>query len=206
MKVVVFGATGKTGKEILKQALAQEWEVTAFARDPSMLSFENGDLNIMKGDIFEISTVKRAIQGQDAVICSLGTSELGKTTVRAEGTENIIKAMKENNVNRLVVVSAHGVAESWSTLSFINKLFFATLLHSSRQDHEKQEAVVKESDLDWTILRPSGLTDTPKTENYAIGEDIKPITSRIARADVAHAIVKEVHDKTFIGKAVTISN
>ena len=206
MKVIVFGATGKTGKEILKQALAQGWEVTAFVRDPSSLSLENGDLNIMKGDIFEISTVKRAIQGQDAVICSLGTSELGKTTVRAEGTKNIITAMKENNVDRLVVVSAHGVAESWSSLSFINKLFFATLLHGARQDHEKQEVVVKESDLDWTILRPSGLTDTPKTGNYAIGEDIKPITSRISRADVAHAIVKEVHDKTFIGKAVTISN
>ena len=206
MKVIVFGATGKTGKEILKQALAQGWEVTAFVRDPSRLSSENGDLNIMKGDIFEISTVKRAIQGQDAVICSLGTSELGKTTVRAEGTKNIITAMKENNVDRLVVVSAHGVAESWSSLSFINKLFFATLLHGARQDHEKQEVVVKESDLDWTILRPSGLTDTPKTGNYAIGEDIKPITSRISRADVAHAIVKEVHDKTFIGKAVTISN
>ena len=206
MKVVVFGATGKTGKEILNQALAQGWEVTAFVRDPSSLSLENGDLNIMKGDIFEISTVKRAIQGQDAVICSLGTSELGKTTVRAEGTKNIITAMKENNVDRLVVVSAHGVAESWSTLSFINKIFFATLLFSARQDHEKQEVVVKESDLDWTILRPSGLTDTPKTGNYAIGEDIKPITSRISRADVAHAIVKEVHDKTFIGKAVTISN
>ena len=83
--------------------------------------------------------LKRAIQGQDAVICSLGTSELGKTTVRAEGTKNIIIAMKENNVDRLVVVSAHGIAESWSTLSFINKLFFATLLHGARQDHEKQE-------------------------------------------------------------------
>ena len=206
MKLVVFGATGKTGQEIVKQSLAQGYEVTAFVRDPSKMALERDDLKIMTGDIFEFTAVTQAIQGQDAVICSLGTSELGKTTVRFEGTANITKAMKENHVNRLVVVSAMGVAESWSTLSIVNKLFFATLLRSSRQDHEEQEVVVKESDLDWTIIRPSGLTDTPQTESYAIGENIIGKTSKIARADVAHAIIKEVHDNTFVHKAVTVTN
>ena len=206
MKLVVFGATGKTGKEIVKQSLAQGCEVTAFVRDPSKMTLEHGDLKVIKGDIFEFTAVTQAIQGQDAVICSLGTSELGKTTVRSEGTANITKAMKENHVNRLVVVSAMGVAESWSTLSIVNKLFFATLLRSSRQDHEEQEFVVKESDLDWTIIRPSGLTDTPQTESYAIGENIIGKTSKIARADVAHAIIKEIHDNTFVHRAVTITN
>jgi len=206
MKLVVFGATGKTGQEIVKQSLAQGYEVTAFVRDPSKMALEHDDLKIMTGDIFEFTAVTQAIQGQDAVICSLGTSELGKTTVRSEGTANITKAMKENHVNRLVVVSAMGVAESWSTLSIVNKLFFATLLRSSRQDHEEQEVVVKESDLDWTIIRPSGLTDTPQTESYAIGENIIGKTSKIARADVAHAIIKEIHDNTFVHRAVTITN
>lgn len=206
MKLIVFGATGKIGQEIVKQALAQGYEITAFVRDPSKVMVEHGDLKIMKGDIFDITAVTQAIQGQDAVICSLGTSELGKTTVRSEGTANITKAMKENHVNRLVVVSAMGVAESWSTLSIVNKLFFATLLRSSRQDHEEQEVVVKESDLDWTIIRPSGLTDTPQTESYAIGENIIGKTSKIARADVAHAIIKEIHDNTFVHRAVTITN
>jgi putative NADH-flavin reductase len=206
MKLVVFGATGKIGQEIVKQALAQGYEVTAFVRDPSKMTHERDDLKVMTGDIFEFTAVTQAIQGQDAVICSLGSSELGKTTVRSEGTANITKAMKENHVNRLVVVSAMGVAESWSTLSIVNKLFFATLLRSSRQDHEEQEVVVKESDLDWTIIRPSGLTDTPQTESYAIGENIIGKTSKIARADVAHAIIKEIHDNTFVHRAVTITN
>ena len=191
MKIVVFGATGKTGQEIVKQSFAQGYEVTAFVRDPSKMTLEHGGLKIMTGDIYEFTSVTRAIQGQDAVICSLGTSELGKTTVRSE---------------RLVVVTAMGVAESWSTLSFVNKLFFATLLRNTRQDHEKQEVVVKESDLDWTIIRPSGLTDTPLTESYDIGENILSRTARIARADVAHAIIKEVHDNTFVHKAVTVTN
>lgn len=206
MNIVVFGATGKTGQEIVKQSLAQGYEVTAFVRDPSKMTLEHGGLKIMTGDIYEFTSVTRAIQGQDAVICSLGTSELGKTTVRSEGTAHIIRAMKENHVKRLVVVTAMGVAESWSTLSFVNKLFFATLLRNTRQDHEKQEVVVKESDLDWTIIRPSGLTDTALTESYDIGENILSRTARIARADVAHAIIKEVHDNTFVHKAVTVTN
>jgi putative NADH-flavin reductase len=206
MKLVIFGATGKIGKETVKQALAGGHEVTAFVRDPSRMPDEHDDLIIMKGDIFDFNAVTKSIQGQDAVICSLGSSELGKTTVRSEGTANITKAMKENQVKRLVVISAMGVAESWSTLSFVNKLFFATLLHSARKDHEKQEVVVKESDLEWTIIRPSGLTDTPLTESYAIGENILAKTSQIAGADVAHAIIKEVYDNNFVQKAVTITN
>ena len=206
MKLVVFGATGKTGQEIVKQSLAQGYEVTAFVRDSSTITLEHGDLNIMTGDIYEFTMVKQAIQGQDAVICSLGTSELGKTTVRSEGTANIIRAMKENHVKRLVVISAMGVAESWSTLSFVNKLFFATLLRNAREDHEKQEVIVKESNLDWTIIRPSGLTDTPLTESYDLGENILAKTSQISRADVAHAIIIEVRENTFLHKAVTITN
>ena len=206
MKLVVFGATGKTGQEIVKQALTQGYEVTAFVRDPARVMLEHGDLKIMTGDIFDITAVSQTIEGQDAVICSLGTSELGKTTVRSEGTANIIEAMKEKHVHRLVVISAMGVAESWSTLSFVNKLFFATLLRSSQQDHEQQEVVVKESDLDWTIIRPSGLTDTPLTGSYSIGENILGKTSRIARADVAHAILKELDDNAFVHKAATITN
>jgi len=206
MKLVIFGATGKTGGEIVKQSLAQGYKVTAFVRDPSKVTLEHDDLKVVTGDIFDLTAVKQAIQGQDAVICALGSSELGKTTVRSEGTANIIRAMKENHVNRLVVVSAMGVAESWSTLSFVNKLFFATLLRNSREDHEKQEVVVKESNLDWTIIRPSGLTDTPLTESYAIGENILAKTSNISSADVAHAIIKEVHENNFVHKAVTITN
>lgn len=206
MKIVVFGATGKTGKEIVKQSLVRGDEVTAFVRGPSKMKLEHDDLKIITGDVHEYSAVTRAIQGQDAVICSLGTSELGKTNVCSKGTANIIRAMKENQVKRLIVVTAMGVGESWSTLSFVNKLFFATLLRNARQDHEKQEVVVRESDLDWTIIRPSGLTDTALTESYAIGEKISVKTSQIARADVAHAIIKEIHDETFMYKAVTISN
>ena len=206
MKLAVFGATGKTGQEIVKQALAKGNEVTALVRDPAKMVLEHDDLRVVAGDVFDSTLVLQAVQGQDAVICALGTSALGKTTVRSQGTANIVRAMRETDVNRLVVVSAMGVGESWSTLSFVNRLFFATLLRSARQDHENQEKVVKESGLDWTIVRPSGLTDEPLTGSYAIGENIPAKTSRIERADVAHAIIGAVLDDAFVHQAVTITN
>ena len=206
MKLVLFGATGKSGLEILKQSLAKGDLVTAFVRDPLKLEMQHDNLKVITGDIFEIVSVGQAIQGQDAVVCALGSSELKKTTIRAEGTKNIIQGMKENKVKRLVIISAMGVGESWDTLSGINKFFFATLLKSSREDHEAQEAAVKESGLDWTIIRPSGLVDTPRTGIYDAGENIPAKTSKIARADVADLILKELEQNANLGKALTISN
>ena len=207
MKLAIFGATGKTGIELVKQALDKGHTVTAFVRDAARLVIENERLTLVTGDAFDPTSVAQATQGQDAVICALGAgSELKKTTVRTTGTINIISGMQKNNVKRLTVVTAMGVGESWDTLSLFNKFFFATLLKSSREDHETQESAVRESGLDWTIIRPSGLTDTPLSESYAIGENIPSKTSRIARADVAHAIIKDIHDNAFVNKAVTITN
>lgn len=207
MKIAVFGATGNTGLELVKQALEQGHAVTAFVRDAARLAIENEHLTLVTGDVFDPASVAQAVQGQDAVICALGAgSDLKKTTVRTSGTINIISAMQDNNVKRLMVVTAMGVGESWDTLSMFNKFFFATLLRSASADHEAQEAAVKESGLDWTIVRPSGLTDTPRTGVYDVGENIPAKTSKIARADVADLILKELGENELIGKAVTITN
>ncbi len=207
MNVAIFGSTGKTGIELVKQALEQGHAVTAFVRDPARLVVENENLTVVTGDVFNPSSVVKAIEGQDAVICALGAgSDLKKTTVRTTGTINIINSMRKNNIKRLIVVTAMGVGESWNTLSLFNKFFFATLLKSSRDDHETQEAAVKESGLDWTIVRPSGLTETPRTGIYDVGENILATTSKIARADIADLILKEVEENVLIGKAVTITN
>ena len=206
MKFTIFGATGNTGLELVKQALEKGHQVTAFVRDPSRFSIKHDQLNIFTGDVFDLASVAEAVQGQDAIVCALGSSELKKTTVRAEGTANIIQAMKEHGIQRLLVVTAMGTGESWNTLSMVNKLFYATLLKSSREDHEAQETAVKQSELDWTIIRPSGLTDEPRTGVYEVGENILAKTSKIARADVADLIVKELEHNELIHKAVTITN
>jgi len=207
MKIVIFGATGGTGIELVKQALEQGHTVTAFVREPARLAIDNENLTFTTGDVFDAESVTQVIQGQDAVVCSLGSgTDLRKTTVRATGTTNIISAMREQNVRRLMVVTAMGVAESWDDLSLFNKFLFAVLMKSLREDHEAQEAAVKESKLDWTIIRPSGLTDTPGTGIYSVGENIPATTSKIPRSDVADLILKELKENSLIRKAITITN
>ncbi len=211
MRIVVFGASGRTGRQIVRCALERGHDVTAFVRPESASVLESEvasgeEMRTVTGDIFDAASMRTAVEGQDAVICALGSSSLTATTVRSEGTANVIRVMEEEGVARLLVVSAMGVAESWSTLSFINKLFFATLLHSSRRDHEAQEAVVKKSGLAWTIIRPSGLTDAESSGTYELGERVRGKTSRISRADVAKALVDELEASELERRAVTITN
>lgn len=205
MKLAIFGATGATGTELVKQALEHGHTVTALVRNPAAL-VEQDHLHIISGDIHNLADVEKAVQGQEAVICALGARDLKPTMIRTEGTRAIIDAMKKNNVKRLFIVSAMGVGESWKTLSLVNKAFFAILLKSARTDHEAQEAAVKACGLDWTIIRPSGLVNTPRTGVYRVGENILAKTSQIARADVADLILKELQQNALIGKAVTITN
>jgi len=206
MKVAIFGATGGTGIELVKQALERGHSVTAFVRNPAQLADKGDGLTVMTGDIHDVASVERCIQGQDAVLCALGARDLKKTMIRTDGTVNIISAMKQNNVKRLFVVSAMGVGDSWDSLSMINKLFFALLLKSTREDHEAQEAAVKDSGLDWTIIRPSGLVDKPRTGVYSVGENIRAKTSQISRADVADLILNNLEAQALVHKAVTITN
>ena len=207
MKLAIFGATGGTGSEVVKQALEAGHQVTAFVRDASRLPRKNEKLTILTGDVFDAESVSQAVQGQDVVVCTLGAgSDLKKTTIRTTGTKNIISGMESHGVQRLIVVTAMGTGESWDDLSLLNKFFYAALLKNSRTDHEAQEAAVKQSGLDWTIIRPSGLNDKPRTGTYDVGERIPAKTSQIARADVADLILKELEQNAWVQKAVTITN
>jgi putative NADH-flavin reductase len=206
MKLAIFGATGGTGAELVKQAIERGHSVTAFVRNPAKLANKGEGITIVTGDIYNLTDVERSIQGQDAVICTLGARNLKKTMIRTVGTVNIINAMKKNKVRRLIVVSAMGVGESWNSLSMVNKLFFAILLKSTREDHEAQEAAVKESGLDWTIIRPSGLVNAPRTGVYSVGENIRAKTSQIPRSDVADLILNDLEERALVHKAITITN
>ena len=115
MKLAVFGATGKTGIEITKQALAKGHQVTAFVRDPARMPVKEDHLTFIIGDVTDSSLVGKAVQGQDAIVCALGSRDLKKTAIRTIGTEHIIEAMHQSGVGRLIVVSAMGTGESWET-------------------------------------------------------------------------------------------
>jgi len=207
MKVAIFGATGKTGRELVKRALDKGHTVTVFARDPAHMHEKGVVLKVVSGDVNDSGSVEMCVKGQDAVICALGSKDLFRNSkIRTNGTINIIKAMKKLGVQRLVVMSAMGVGESWGALSLMNKLFFSLLMPAAREDHESQESEVKASGLEWTIIRPSALKDTPHTGIYLVGENIRAKTSQISRGDVADLMLQVVETKAYTHSAVTITN
>lgn len=208
MKILVFGATGSVGIEIVKQALNQRYQVTVFVRNPNKLEIGSSvNLKLFKGDVSTYSDVEKALQNQDAVLCVIGDGRVGK--IRNIGTKNIVKAMEQSSVKRLICQTTLGMGESYANLNFIWKhIMFGFLLKKAFQDHKLQEEHILKSNLEYTIVRPSALTDGDITNNFKKGFDgsYKNLTLKISRADVAHFMLEQLKNDKNIKKAVSISN
>ena len=215
MNVVVFGATGSTGRLVVEFALSTGHVVTAFVRDPKRMPLTHPNLRIVKGDAMDPGSVASAVQGADAIICALGMipqakEDLGRrqpgVPVCSVGTKNILAAMPPGR-GRLIVESSVSVGESYHTGSFGAGFLVKLALRKVMADKEAQEAAVRESDCDWTIVRPATLTFKRARENLKAGTDLRwNITSTATRADVAEYLVKILDDPTTYKKAITVRN
>lgn len=206
MKLVVFGSTGSMGRQLVEQALEQGHTVRAFARNPSKLNIEHDNLEVMQGDAMDFPSVEKAVEGQDAVLCSLGAGRKG--TVRSEGTKNIVRAMEKAGVRRFICQSTLGVGDSWDNLSFFWKyIMFEGLLRQAYKDHMGQEDYVRQSHLDWTIVRPAAFTDGGRTGEYRHGFAATDKTTKlkISRADVADFMIRQLTDDTYLHKTPGLS-
>ncbi|MDX1615289.1 MAG: SDR family oxidoreductase [Candidatus Promineifilaceae bacterium] len=205
MKITVFGASGSTGQEIVRQGLALGHTVTAFVRDPARLALEDPSLRMVVGDALDPAAVVRAIRGQDAVIVSLGSRERNNPRIRTTGTANVIQALEAQGRGRLVVISAAGTGDSYDQPLFF-KLLVKTLLSDVYADHERQEAHVRASDLAWVIIRPAGLTDGPPTAE--IETALPGVTlqgGRIRHANLARFALRQLSDDRFLRQAVSVA-
>jgi putative NADH-flavin reductase len=196
MKVIVFGSTGTIGRQLIAQALEQGHEVSAFCRDTAKLEdMKHLQLTPVEGDVFNISDVQAAIEGQDVVCVSLGSGKARKGTVRSQGTQHIIEAMKLHGVKRLICQTTLGNGDSRGNLNFFWKyIMFGWFLKEVYLDHELQEKYVMESGLDWTIVRPAAFTDGERTGTYqhGFGATAPNLSLKISRADVADFILKQL--------------
>ena len=208
MKLVIFGATGTVGRQVVQQALEQGHTVTAFARDLTKLDIHHAQLGSVQGNVMDALAVEQAIRDQDAVVCVLGAGKQLKSTIRSEGTQQIIQAMEKVGVRRLICLSTLGAGDSWSNLNFYWKyVMFGFILRQVFADHERQEALVRNSNLDWTIVRPGALTEGPLTGHYRYrfpGRD-RNITLQNSRADVADFILKQLSDQSSLYKTPSLS-
>lgn len=207
MKLLIIGSTGGTGRELVKQALEQGHEVTAFARTPSKLGISHHNLRIAQGDVADQASVEAAVGGQDAVLCALGTRVIRKNTIQSDGTRNIIQAMQKNGVKRLVLETSLDLGDSRGQLGFFfAHVIRATLLRNIFEDKELQERIVRESGLDWIIVRPAMLNDGPRTGKYRAGFSASDkIMRKISRADVADFMLKQAASNDFLRQTPGLS-
>lgn len=204
MRIIIFGASGRTGKELVRQALEQGHFVTAFVRTPSKLSVSHPNLQIVQGDIADAVAVRNAIKGKDAALSALGASNPFKyDPVVVEGMKHIVSALEEEGVKRLVYMSVAGVHEHRDGVGFVIKYIAPILLKSEIAGHTQREDIIRSSTLAWTIVHPTTLTDGPHTGQYKGGVNIASggFVVKISRADVADFMLKQLTDNQFVQKA-----
>lgn len=211
MKLLILGATGRTGRSLLEQALAAGHEVTALARDPARLTVQHARLRVLPGDVQDREAVAAAIAGQDAVVSALGPTRerpSGKEMLTT-GAGNILAGMQRHDVRRLVYLTGAGVPDPRDEPPGLPARVMVSLLKLMAGDvlRDSEQAVrqIRESDRDWTILRAPRLGDGPAQGAYRIGYH-RPGFQPIARADVAAALLKQVTDDAYRRQAPVISH
>lgn len=211
MKIAVFGATGGTGKQVVSQALTAGHAVTALARTPAKLGIANEKLHVVVGDVRDPQPVRETLAGADAVVISLGNTPNNPDMIVSQGTKVILEAMAESvdsegtAVSRLIVVSSLGVGDSKDQVPTFFKVLMKTALRKAMADKEVQEKLVRESNTAWTIVRPGGLTDGPLTGSYTAGADRDITAGQVSRADVAHFVLQQLTDDTYLRQTPAIS-
>lgn len=213
MKVVIFGATGFSGKAILKEALAKDYQVTILVRNAKAVSIQNKNLTIIEGNVLDNSTVNKVLQNQDAVIQCLGVNGKGDgnpTTFVSDANKIIMDEMAKLNVRRLIAMSIAGSGNSINLVPWVVRKivlpYFMKWLQVLIDDKNRMEPMIMKSNLDWTIVRCAGILDKPakgKVTHNLTGKNLK---FSISLPDVANFIVDQLKDKTYIKQTPSISN
>lgn len=206
MNVTIFGASGTIGRLVVEHALAEGHHVTAFTRDAARVTVAHDRVQVVEGDVTDPAACLPAVKGADAVVVVLGAGRKGE--VREAGTRAVVAAMEQAGVRRLVCQSTLGVGSSRANLDLLWKyVMFGALLRPAYADHVRQEQVVKESDLDWTIVRPSAFADqSPGPVRHGFGGSERGLRLKIGRDDLAAFLLAQVEDQTYLRRAVSVSS
>ena len=210
MKVVIFGATGGTGKQLVEQALSGGHDVVAFARDRSKLGITQEHLNVVQGELSDRALIEEAIQGSDAVLSALGPRGRSKGEEIAQGTLNIVESMKKSGVRRLIITSTLSAKDpndrpDFRTKAMVSLVKFA--MHGAYEDIVRSAEIVRASDLDWTIVRLAMLNNKPRKGHVRMGYVGRgEVGAGISRADVADFMLKQISDLSYLRQAPAISD
>ena len=213
MKIVVFGATGIVGKAVVREALEKGHEVTVLTRDAEKVAPRHERLHVVEGHVTDRNTVHNVLDGQEAVIQTLGIGGKGDgrpTTFVSEANKSIMEEMERMNVRRLVAISVIGAGDSLVFLPWIYRKLvlplFMKWFQAIMDDKNRMEPMIKKSSLDWTIVRCTTVKERPATGKVNATVDGKGLKFSISAADMATFIVNQLTDNRFLKQAPTISN
>ena len=207
MRVIIFGATGSIGQQLISQALSAGHDVTAFVRNPEKNEQQHDKLQLIQGDVLDKEAVAAALPGHDAILIALGTPALTRNTVRSQGTANIVEAMVPGGSQRLICLTSLGIGDSRPTLPLHYKyILVPLLLRQAFADHERQEELVRTSGANWTIVRPGGFTDK-LNGSYQHGRDIAaiPRNPKVSRAAVANFMLSQLETTEYAQATAWVS-
>ena len=215
MKIAILGISGRTGSLVAREALSRGWKVNGIARDRTKVTVEGA--NIIEGTPYDKETIKKALDGCDAVISTLSlfpSSQGLFSGIRtpldfmSSSIRNCVDVMKEKGIRRIVLMTALGVGDSYREIPlFFRVLIKISNLRHSYRDHDRQEKVLEKSGLDWTVVRPVTLTDAQDDLSVIHKQKgDRKFGSSITRIAVATFILDAIENGEFIGRKPGISN
>ena len=210
MRILIIGASKGIGLETTCQALAAGYDVRALARSATSINLSDAKLEKMPGDALNRQNVQAALAGINVVIVTLGIGlgDLFKpVNLFSQATRVLITAMTDKNVNRLICITGFGAGDSQASIAPLQRLPFKIMFGRAYDDKSRQEELIKQSGLDWTIARPGVLLNGARTGRYKVLRDPSEWRNGIiARANVADFLVKQIEDRGFIGAAPVLVN
>ena len=209
LQVLVIGGTSGVGLEVVKLSLARGHKVTAVARRPERMPISHPALRVVKGDITKLESMNEILPGNQVVISAVGIAAGSRNVeVFSKGIKNVLLAMQQSTIDRLITVSAIGVGDSDGHGGFFfDRLLKPFVLNSDIEDKGRQEKIVKNSKVNWTIVRPGFLTDKSISERYYVMDKLDGVEAgEISRSDVAHFIVACFEDNLYRRQTVLLSN
>jgi putative NADH-flavin reductase len=210
MKISLLGATGGTGLSFIQQALAKEHQVTALARTPEALTIKHPRLTIQKGNVFDRSSLVSFMTGADVIVSTFGIAGLWQARkpggLYSIGGGNVVEAMQQASVRRLLIVTSSGVEPQENDNFFFKYLLKPFFLEAMYQDMKILEEKVCSSTLDYAIVRPPYLTNGPLTGKYRLSRNRNFTDDKdLSRADLAHFLLEETEKNQYSRSTVAIS-
>ena len=207
MNLLVLGATGGTGQQVVSQALAAGHVVTALVRTPAKLSAEGPRLRVVAGCVTDSTAIAQVVAGQDAVISTLGRGwSLKSDHLFERAVPLLLWGMEAAGVRRLIFTSAIGVGEAYAEAPLYSRMAIRFFLSDLYADKVIAEDLIRRSACDWTIVQPAQLTNGPLTRRYRSGEHLRQTgMPKIAKADVADFLLRQLDDRAGVRKIIRLA-